>query len=184
MPKPPPPIDRVLVGFDESHLHTNVHAKVHLPGIEEILRDFLAWLKTLPTAGGNFIFNALGSVSRAHGGAMLEVTCTSVEKFRVQVVPVTASGKPSKIQSGSLVVTPVADGSTGVSPVATIESDDTFSVQADIADGSASAVQLFTVEGDADLGAGVVTISDTVTLNVASEQAVNLGLAALGAVPR
>lgn len=115
---------------------------------------------------------------------MLEVTCTNAEKFRVQVVPVTASGKPAKIQSGSLVVTAVTDGSTGVNPLATIESDDTFSVQADFADGSASAVQLFTVEGDADLGAGVVTISDTVTLNVTSEQAVNLGLAALGAVPR
>lgn len=114
---------------------------------------------------------------------MIEVTCSDVQKDRLQVKP-TSGGVASKIQAGSLVVTPVAGG-LAVNPIATVESDDTFTVQADLpADGSVTVDQDFEVSGDADVGAGVETIKDIVRLHVNAAKADALGVSDLGAVAR
>lgn len=115
---------------------------------------------------------------------MLDVTLDNSTKARIRVVPTTASGKPARIEAGSLTVTP-GTAPDGVSnPVVAIESDDTFTVQADLADGTATADLDFTVTGDADLGAGVTTLTDVVRAHLQTEQATNLGLTQVEIVPR
>ena len=112
---------------------------------------------------------------------MLEVTLDTASKVRVQIKPVSLSGKPATIEAGSLTVTP-ADGL--VNPVVNLESADTFTVQADLPDGATVSDADFTVSGDADLGAGVETISDVVRCHLTTEKAANLGLTQVEIVPR
>ena len=104
----------------------------------------------------------------------LEVSCDTASKVRVRINPTTNTGALATIQPGSLaVITTDGDG------VATVEDDITFTVL-----GTALADSSFLVSGDADLGGGVVTISDALLLHTVSEQAKNLGLGQVEVVPR
>jgi len=106
---------------------------------------------------------------------MLELSCTNEEKVPVKITPITTTGRPSKIQSASLVVT----AQNGYGTVELID-DSSFYVVSGDDPGDTE----YLVCGDADLGEGVTTISDIVLLRVAGASAANLGLSAGAAVPK
>jgi hypothetical protein len=100
----------------------------------------------------------------------LAIACTNEEKVTVNATPKTSTGKPASID-GALVVTVVSgDG--------TFEQDPTSPLSFKAVSGDSATVTVFDVAGDTDLGAGIVTIHDTVTLTVTSAVAANFGLAA------
>jgi hypothetical protein len=100
----------------------------------------------------------------------LELTVTNEEQVKVHLAPVTAAGKPTKLDgkpawtvvSGPAKVVPADDGLS-----ADLVSDDT-----DLSDTT------FMVDADADLGSGVEDIQDTILLHVSHANAKNLGLSA------
>lgn len=100
-------------------------------------------------------------------GNMTSVSITNEQQVVVTLTPKTDKGKPAKldgvptwtVQSGDSVVTPSDDGLS-----ATFVSSDT----------PGDTVVL--VEADADLGAGVTPISESITLTVSSATATNLGV--------
>jgi hypothetical protein len=106
---------------------------------------------------------------------MLELSCTNEEKVPITITPVTSTGKLSKIQSASLVVT----AQNGYGTVELID-DSSFYVVSGDDPGDTE----YLVSGDADLGEGVITISDIVLLRVAGASAAYLGLSAGTAVPK
>lgn len=107
----------------------------------------------------------------------LQLTITNEEKVHVKLTPLTGTGKPATVdgapawtvQSGAGTVVPDADGLGA------------FLVSPDAVDGIDT---VFMVSADADLGAGVTDIQDTITLTVTNAQAASLGLAADAAVPK
>src|SRR5258706_1785975 len=103
--------------------------------IEALIKEIL---KQKPSTSKGIFNYAVELVPRVQtgGSKMLEVTFDNVSKVRVKVVPTSLSGKPATIQAGSLAVTAPADA---LNPVITIESNDTFTAQADIPAGSALA---------------------------------------------
>lgn len=101
---------------------------------------------------------------------MLSIACTNEEKVTVTAKPQSASGNPAPID-GALVVTVVSgDG--------TVEQDPAAPLVFKAVSGPSASVTVYDVAGDADMGAGVVTIHDTVTLTVTSAVAANFGLVA------
>jgi len=100
----------------------------------------------------------------------LELTVTNEEQVKVHLSPVTAAGKPTKLDgkptwsvvSGPGKVVPADDGLS-----ADLVSDD-----ADLSDTT------FLVDADADLGEGVEDIQDTILLHVTHANAKSLGLSA------
>src|SRR5262245_61801998 len=130
-----------------------------------------------------FRFHVVGIVPRKPNevAPMLEITCDVASKARVQIKPTSLSGGPATIEPGSPTVAP-ADNV--LNPFVAMESADTFTVQCDLPDGETIADADFVVSGDADLGAGVKTISDVVRLHLTTEQAANLGLTSVEVVPR
>ena len=101
-----------------------------------------------------------------------EVSLNSEQRVKATIAPKTTKGKPSAIQAGSL--TAAVDNES-----ATVEMIDesSFWINGTENDGDA----IVTVEADADLGEGVVTIRDTVLVHVADAPATQLGLG-LGSV--
>jgi hypothetical protein len=105
----------------------------------------------------------------------LDLTITNEQKIPVTLAPVTATGKPAKldgaptwtVQSGNATVVPSADG-----------------LSADLVSADEPGDTEILVSADADLGAGVVTVSDVIRLSVAGAQAASLGLTAGTAVPK
>ena len=99
----------------------------------------------------------------------LAVSITNEQKVTVTLKPVTNAGKPAKLDgaptwtvvSGDSTVTPSADGLSASLVSADNPGDTTY-----------------LVEADADLGEGVETIQDTITLTVIGANAANLGLVA------
>lgn len=106
---------------------------------------------------------------------MVEVKITNEQKIPVSLAPVTATGKPAKLDgapkwsriSGDSEVVPSSDG-----------------LSADLVSSDTPGDTVFLVEADADLGEGVETISDTITLHVEGARAANLGLVVGDAVPK
>jgi hypothetical protein len=100
---------------------------------------------------------------------MLEITITNEQQVNVTLKPVTATGKAAKldgaptwtIQSGDSKINVPADG-----------------LSADLISSDTPGDTEILVEADADLGSGVVSVSDIIRLTVAGAQAANLGLAA------
>lgn len=96
----------------------------------------------------------------------LEVTITNEQKVRLTAVPVTATGNPAPL-----------DGPVSFS---VISGDSTVNVldnlTAELVSGVTPGDTTYLVEADADLGAGVETISDTVLMHVEGARAANLGL--------
>jgi len=95
----------------------------------------------------------------------LDLQCTNEEKILVTVNPVTSGGKPASLD-GPVRVTP-----TGTGTVEMVSDVSFFVVSGD--DPSATT---YLVEGDADLGEGIILLQDSINLNVSSANASNLGL--------
>lgn len=95
------------------------------------------------------------------------VTITNEQKVTATLAPVTATGKPAKldgiptwtVQSGDSVVNVAADG-----------------LSAEVVSSDTPGDTQILIEADADLGAGVVTVSDILSVTVQGAQAQSLGL--------
>jgi hypothetical protein len=106
----------------------------------------------------------------------LELTITNEEKVRVILSPKTHAGQPAAVDGIPEWQVLTGDG--------TVDADEdgmsAFIVSPDITLGDT----LVQVSADADIGAGVVTITDTVLLHVTGALAVNLGITAETPVPK
>lgn len=104
-----------------------------------------------------------------------DVSLTTEEKVTATLAPKTTAGNVASldgiptwtVNSGDVTLTPSADGLSCVILSGTQVGDSTVQVDA-----------------DADLGAGVVTISDVVVLHVATPQATSLGLTVSAPTPK
>jgi len=95
------------------------------------------------------------------------ITITNEEKVQVTLAPTTAAGNPA-----------ILDGMptwTVIEGDATVEVDVT-GMSAFLVSGAAEVNSKITVTADADLGSGVVTITDTIDLAVVAAGASALGL--------
>lgn len=106
---------------------------------------------------------------------MLEISITNEQQVRVALTPVTATGKPAKLDG--VPTWEVVTGNSTVQPA-----DDGMSAQLVSADDPGDTD--FLVKADADLGGGVQEISDVIRLSVAGAQAANLGLTAEAPTPK
>lgn len=96
---------------------------------------------------------------------MAEVAMTSEQKVRVTLAPTTATGNPSSLDGAATFTVESGD--------ATVENIDELSAW--IISGTAG-VSVVSVSADADLGEGVQTITDSITVTVSDPFAANLGL--------
>lgn len=117
---------------------------------------------------GHFDFVVAPSSKLQKESLMLTVKITNEQQVVVTLNPKTDSGKPAKLD-GIPTWEKTGDG------LATIEvAPDGMSATLISADDPG--ITQFLVSGDADLGEGVEPISDTITLDVSSATAKNLGL--------
>jgi hypothetical protein len=107
----------------------------------------------------------------------LEFPCTTEEMVTgITLNPVTATGAPSAVETGSVTATVQSgDGTTGTADGTNVP---------DLMTGTTPGDVVFLVSADADLGSGVVTISDLVTLHVTSPMATSLGISGGTVVPK
>lgn len=98
---------------------------------------------------------------------MIEIKITNEEKVKVTLAPVTSTGKPAKLDGK-----PTWTVTSGASTV--VVADDGLSAELVSAD-SPETVEIL-VEADADLGEGVITISEVISLVVSGANASSLGL--------
>lgn len=108
---------------------------------------------------------------------MVEVTITNEQKVPVSLSPVTATGKPAKLDPKNPPTWEVQSGDSAV-----VVGGDGLSAELISSDTPGDTVYL--VSADADLGDGVETISDLITLHVEGARAANLGLTAGTPVPK
>lgn len=106
----------------------------------------------------------------------LAIACTTDEQVPVTATPVTSTGNPALID-GALTVT-VQSGS------GTVVQDPATPLAFVARSGDTAGDTVYLVSADADLGAGVTAISDTVTLTVTSAAAASFGLTAGAAQPK
>ena len=117
----------------------------------------------------HFAFGVGPVTNKPRRKPMLELTITNEQKVNVQLHPVTGGGNPAPVDgipdwsvvSGDSTVEPASDG-----------------MSADLISSDNPGDTIFMVSADADLGSGVVTISDTITLHVNHALAQSLGLTA------
>jgi hypothetical protein len=102
------------------------------------------------------------------GDAMpIEVSLTTEQQVRLSITPTTPAGAPAPIDGPA---TWTLQGSGAVVPI-----DQTscwYKAAAPVGDA------VVTVQADADMGAGVVTLADTATMHVQTPMATQLGMAA------
>jgi len=104
-----------------------------------------------------------------------EISITNEQKVTATLTPKTDTGKPAKfdgppqwsITSGDSTVNVAADGLSAELISADTQGDTTY-----------------LIEGDADLGEGVETISDTILVHVIGARATNLGISIGQPVPK
>lgn len=141
-------------------------------GIEQLLRKILVLLEKLVVSQKQpvrFDWKVGPVTQKTRKVEMLSLTITTEQQVVVTLNPVTPKGKPVKLDGvpvwtvvdGLATVTPAADGLS-----ATLVSSDT------------AGVTDFMVSADADLGAGVDTITDTIALTCKDPDASSLGLVA------
>jgi hypothetical protein len=104
----------------------------------------------------------------------LDISMTNEEKIVVTAAPVTATGKPASVDGDVLFVV-----SAGTCTINRLSPTSVEVVSGDVAGDST-----VDVSADADLGAGVVTITDVVTAHVNAALATGLGLSAAVPVPK
>ena len=106
---------------------------------------------------------------------MLEIIINNEQKIPVTINPLSPSGKPAKldgaptwtVQSGESTINVVSGG-----------------LSAELVSSDNPGDTMILVSADADLGAGVVEISDVIKLSVQGVLAANLGLIAGPPVPK
>lgn len=98
----------------------------------------------------------------------IDVNITNEEKVKVTAAPVTSTGRPAQLD-GALTVSVVSGDSTFTQDAA--EPNSVFLVSSDT-----PGTTIYLIEADADLGAGIVFIQDTVAIHVAGAMAAALGL--------
>ena len=98
----------------------------------------------------------------------LEVSMSTEQQVRLHIAPESLGGTPARIDGPATFT--VQDGTCTIDPI-----DDT-SAWAVAGDSPGDSIIL--VSADADLGAGVQTIEDAVTIHVANPLAARLGLSA------
>lgn len=98
----------------------------------------------------------------------LDISITTEQQVRITATPVTASGNPAALD-GALRVSVISGTATG-------ESDPANPLRVILRASDTPGATTFLIEGDADLGAGVVLIQDTATLTVIGAMASSLGL--------
>lgn len=104
----------------------------------------------------------------------LSVSSSIEQNYKINIAPATGKGKPSKIEPGSVAVS--VNGNGGF----TIDGDTGVTLQSEDVGGQS----IYTISADADLGAGVVTISDTIEYTYTDVQAASLGLSDGGPVDK
>lgn len=97
---------------------------------------------------------------------MLQITSTNEEKVPVVISPLTAAGNPAAVENVTFVVT------EGDATVVVVDGTN-FEVVS-----GAGGLSKITVTADADLGEGVVEISDEIEYFVTAAQASSFGFAA------
>jgi hypothetical protein len=105
----------------------------------------------------------------------LEISITNEQQVNVSLKPVTATGKPAKLDGAPSWT--VMSGNSSVKPA-----DDGLS--ADLISSDDPGDTEVMVKADADLGSGVEEISDTIRLSVIGARAANLGLTAGEPTPK
>jgi hypothetical protein len=110
----------------------------------------------------------VGPVAAKKGTPMVTVVLTTEQKVRIAVAPQTSSGSPAQVDGA--VLFSVTSGDCTIEPI-----DNT---SAFIVSGSAPGDSVIAVTADADLGAGVEEIADTVQATVTHPKATSLGLTA------
>jgi hypothetical protein len=98
----------------------------------------------------------------------LAIACTTAEQVPVTAAPVSASGRPAAVDGALTVVVQSGDG--------TVIQDAATPLSFTARSGDAPGETVYLVSADADLGEGVTTITDLVTLTVTSETAAAFGL--------
>jgi hypothetical protein len=106
----------------------------------------------------------------------LSLTLDTTQKQHVVLHPVTATGAAAAVET---VAWSVVSGAGTV--VADADGLGAFLLSTDTVDGVDT---VFMVDADADLGPGVTSIQDTITVTTVNAQAVALGLTADAAVPK
>lgn len=101
---------------------------------------------------------------------MLDITINSEQKVKVTLKPVTANGKPAKLDG--------APSWSVLSGPGTLVEDADHMAAYLVSDDSDLTDTVYQVDADADLGSGVDNLSDKITLHVTGMNAKNLGLAA------
>jgi len=148
-----------------------------LEELTDLLRDRLPGAAP---ARGTFAFS-VGRIVPKEPKMPLTFTLTNEEMVEgITVSPVSSAGRPKTIQPGSLTLT-IIDGNPNASSA--ITGDNSFNLISGDGEGGIGSTT-FRVDGDADLGDGVVTISDTVILNVGGSLATGLGLGGGSVIPK
>lgn len=106
----------------------------------------------------------------------LNISSSNEERVKITASPVTAKGRPAAVDGALTVVVRSGDG--------TFTQDPAFPLEFYAVSGDLAADTIYDVSADADLGAGVVTISDSVTYSVSSATAASFGLSAGPAEPK
>ena len=106
----------------------------------------------------------------------LALACSNEEKIKVTASPTTPGGNPATLDGG--LQAEVLSG-TGTKEPDPSDPNSFFAVS-----GPDVGQTVFRVFGDADMGSGVVTIEDVVTLDVAGAMAANFGLTASAPIPK
>lgn len=102
-----------------------------------------------------------------------ETSITNEQKIPFTANPTTATGRPASLDGPLRASVLSGDG--------TIEQDPATPNTVKLVSGDNPGDTTYLIEGDADLGAGIELIQDTVTLHVVGARAANIGLVA-GAV--
>ena len=95
------------------------------------------------------------------------ITITNEQKVQVTLAPTTAAGNPATLDGAPVWAVALGDATLEVS-------EDGLS--AFLVSGAADVTSQITVTADADLGAGVTTLTDVIDLAVVAAQASALGL--------
>lgn len=97
------------------------------------------------------------------------VSITNEQKIKATLSPKTLGGKPTTVDPNNPPKWSVISGESTVVPAPD-------GLSADLVSSDTPGDTVFLVEADADLGDGVETISDTISLTVIGARAANLGL--------
>lgn len=185
MPKPtrPPHGHRILDAIeklardtegalDSLNRHFTSILTLRLDRIEAMVKEVLHRLPAQPRLA--FHFTVGPTQPKSKGTAMpLEIKMTSEEKVKITATPVTSTGNPAKVD-GDVDFTVTSGDCT----IERVDPTSAFIVS------GAPGDSVVTVSADADLGDGVVTITDAITAHVSDPLATSLGLNAEAPVPK